>query len=63
LYSRGDLIPGILADGQNVYHMREAVKFGKEWVKTKGPMIIEASTYRYHGHSMADTGLTYRTRE
>jgi len=63
LYTRGDLIPGIKADGNNVYHLREAVKFGREWVKTKGPMLIESDTYRYRGHSMADTGLTYRKKE
>lgn len=63
LYTRGDQIPGIKAEGQNVLYVRETMKWAKKYVVENGPLFIEFDTYRYHGHSMSDPGITYRSRE
>ena len=62
-YTRGQVVPGFKIDGQNVFHVRESMKFAKNYAIENGPFFIEVSTYRYHGHSMSDPGTTYRTRE
>ena len=43
--------------------VRETIKWTKQYCLENGPMFIEYLTYRYHGHSMSDPGVTYRTRD
>lgn len=62
-YARGDVIPGFKCDAQNVLIVRETMKWSKQFALDNGPLFIEYLTYRYHGHSMSDPGVTYRTRD
>jgi len=62
-HTRGDRIPGFQFDAQNVLMVREAIKWAGRYVVENGPLFLEADTYRYHGHSMSDPGITYRTKE
>ena len=54
---------GVIVDGQRVLDVQatvaEAVKHAREG---KGPMVVEAKTYRYRGHSRSDPRV-YRTKE
>ena len=64
LYSRLDPVPGLRIDGQNVFAVRETIRFARKWcLEGKGPICVEMMTYRYQGHSMSDPGLSYRVRE
>jgi pyruvate dehydrogenase E1 component alpha subunit len=64
LYRRGEAygIPGRQVDGMDVIAVRAAGDEAVAHAREKGPIIVEALTYRYRGHSMSDPAK-YRTRE
>ena len=65
-YKQGGVaIPGIKVDGMDAFACRQAFAYAKEWAGTpgNGPLFMEFNTYRYHGHSMSDPGITYRDRD
>jgi pyruvate dehydrogenase E1 component alpha subunit len=65
LHRRGDGfgVPGLRCDGMDVLEtyttMREAIRRARE---DRQPILVEAVTYRFRGHSMADPE-EYRTKE
>jgi len=63
LYQRGSAygIPGEQADGMNVLAMKASAEKAVDYVRNNGPMILEAQTYRYRGHSMSDPAK-YRSK-
>jgi pyruvate dehydrogenase E1 component alpha subunit len=59
----GRVIPGIRIDGMDYLAVREGMKWAKEFVSKGQPLFVEVVTYRYHGHSMSDPGITYRGKD
>jgi pyruvate dehydrogenase E1 component alpha subunit len=56
-------VPGTRCDGMDVLDTQAVVSEAVERVRTdRQPMLVEAITYRFRGHSMADPE-EYRTRE
>jgi pyruvate dehydrogenase E1 component alpha subunit len=50
-------------DGMDVLAVYEKAKELVEWIRAgNGPVLLEAFTYRFRGHSMSDAA-TYRTKE
>ena len=53
-----------VVNGMDVLAVRDAVTRAADLCRRgQGPVLIEASTYRYYGHSLSDPRNEYRTRE
>ena len=53
-----------VVNGMDVLAVRDAVLRATQLCRTgQGPVLIEASTYRYYGHSLSDPRNEYRTRD
>ena len=53
-----------VVNGMDVLAVRDAIDRAAERCRAgEGPVLIEASTYRYYGHSLSDPRNEYRTRD
>ncbi|EDW01865.1 probable pyruvate dehydrogenase E1 component subunit alpha, mitochondrial [Drosophila grimshawi] len=62
-YMRGQYLPGLWVDGNEVLAVRSATEFAVDYAVKHGPIVLEMYTYRFEGHSMSDPGKSYRSRE
>ncbi len=61
--AQGYGIPGMMVDGMDVFQVAEVARTALAQIRAqKGPILVEAVTYRYKGHSKSDANR-YRTRE
>jgi 2-oxoisovalerate dehydrogenase E1 component len=59
-----DAMHAEVVNGMDVLAVRDAVKRAAALCRAgEGPVLIEASTYRFYGHSLSDPRHEYRTRE
>ena len=59
-----NLMHAEVVNGMDVLAVRDAVARGAQLCREgKGPVLIEADTYRYWGHSLSDPRNEYRTKE
>jgi pyruvate dehydrogenase E1 component alpha subunit len=50
-------IPSVRVDGMDLIAVYEQIKWAADWVREhQRPYLVEAVTYRFRGHSMADPG-------
>jgi len=56
IYKQGEHygIPGILVNGENVADVIKGGRAAVDYVRKKGPAILQVHTYRFNGHSPAD---------
>ena len=53
-----------VVNGMDLLAVRDAIRRAAALCRAgEGPVLIEASTYRYYGHSLSDPRNEYRTRE
>lgn len=53
--AKGNGMPGVVVDGQDVFAVRDAVAAAVARARAgEGPTLLEAKTYRYRGHSRTD---------
>uniref|UniRef100_A0A0A9Y4F4 Pyruvate dehydrogenase E1 component subunit alpha, mitochondrial n=1 Tax=Lygus hesperus TaxID=30085 RepID=A0A0A9Y4F4_LYGHE len=57
-------MPSIWVDGLDALACRQGFGAALDWCRNgNGPIFLELYTYRYHGHSMSDPGISYRSRD
>jgi len=57
-------VPSIVVDGNDLFAMHEVLTYARNHaISGKGPMLIEAKTFRVGAHTTSDDPTKYRTKE